>query len=565
MASSEIEIVSDSTDQINLEQAQNQSIVISDVFSASAYGDLSKLRKFVEEDGASVSIPDGNGYYALQWASLNNFPDIAQYIIQHGGDVNATDHMKQAALHWAAVRGSIAVADVLLQNGAPVEASDINGYRAVHIAAQYGQTAFLNFIVAKFHAEFDVPDNDGRSPLHWAAYKGFSDTVRLLLFRDASQERQDKEGCTPLHWAAYQGNVEVCTVLVYAGTKEELIVKDSSGLTPVQIASDKGHRNLTSFLHKAQHAQAISWKDRVFTGKMSFVGYAPILFFIVVITTLMFITTILHAPNLPKVTAVVGLWGWTAVLISFGTVLMLIHCSRVGNGLGRFDKIQTRNFSPNLVWLIMFSKDPGFIKSARGAGNFTDAEDPLLNVDLNNPFISHQDWSQLCPTCKIIRPTRSKHCPVCKHCVEQFDHHCPWISNCVGKRNKWDFFIFVFMGTSIAFLGAAVGFYRLWTSVPGLQADETWIYHVVVQHPGAVVFMFFDTTILISCFILLTAQLYQISRNITTNELSNRLRYRYLQGPDGRFHNPYDRGLLKNCSDFLIRGYTDDVIAHPPS
>lgn len=30
----------------------------------------------------------------------------------------------------------------------------------------------------------------------------------------------------------------------------------------------------------------------------------------------------------------------------------------------------------------------------------------------------------------------------------------------------------------------------LWTSAPVLQADETWIYHVVVQHPGAVVFMF---------------------------------------------------------------------------
>ena len=27
-----------------------------------------------------------------------------------------------------------------------------------------------------------------------AAYKGFADTIRLLLFRDASQVRQDKDG-----------------------------------------------------------------------------------------------------------------------------------------------------------------------------------------------------------------------------------------------------------------------------------------------------------------------------------------------------------------------------------
>ncbi|GMP38729.1 hypothetical protein CsSME_00009874 [Camellia sinensis var. sinensis] len=60
-------------------------------------------------------------------------------------------------------------------------------------------------------------------------------------------------------------------------------------------------------------------------------------------------------------------------------------------------------------------------------------DDPLVNIDLNNSSIWTGNWSQLCPTCKIIRPVRSKHCPTCKHCVEQFDHHCPWISNCVGK------------------------------------------------------------------------------------------------------------------------------------
>ena len=55
---------------------------ILDVFTASAHGDFHKLRKFVEQDGSSVSVPDVNGYYALQWASLNNFYEIAHYLIQ---------------------------------------------------------------------------------------------------------------------------------------------------------------------------------------------------------------------------------------------------------------------------------------------------------------------------------------------------------------------------------------------------------------------------------------------------------------------------------------------------
>lgn len=71
----------------------------------------------------------------------------------------------------------------------------------------------------------------------------------------------------------------------------------------------------------------------------------------------------------------------------------------------------------------------------------------------------------------------------------------------------WHYSIEVFgLDCSLIFHGAG-----LWTSVPVLQADETWIHLVLVQHPGAVVFMFFDTTILISCFTLLTAQLYQVT------------------------------------------------------
>lgn len=56
------------------------------------------------------------------------------------------------------------------------------------------------------------------------------------------------KGCTPLHWAAIIGNMEACTVLVHAGTKQELLVKDNAGFTPVQLASDKGHRHVALFL-----------------------------------------------------------------------------------------------------------------------------------------------------------------------------------------------------------------------------------------------------------------------------------------------------------------------------
>ena len=57
-----------------------------------------------------------------------------------------------------------------------------------------------------------------------------------------------RAGCTALHWAAIRGNLEVCTVLVHTGTKEELTLEDSGGLTPVQLAAEKGHRHLSNIL-----------------------------------------------------------------------------------------------------------------------------------------------------------------------------------------------------------------------------------------------------------------------------------------------------------------------------
>lgn len=85
-------------------------------------------------------------------------------------------------------------------------------------------------------------DHDGRTALHWAAYKGFADSCRLLLVLDARYALADKEGCTPLHWAAIKGNGEACTVLVQGGALSTLSARDVTGSTPPQLAVEKGHR-----------------------------------------------------------------------------------------------------------------------------------------------------------------------------------------------------------------------------------------------------------------------------------------------------------------------------------
>lgn len=41
-----------------------------------------------------------------------------------------------------------------------------------------------------------------------------------------------------------------------------------------------------------------------------------------------------------------------------------------------------------------------------------------------------------------------------------------------------------------------------------------------------------------------------ILRNLTTNEKANYHRYRHFKTPEGKFRNPFDRGVMMNCLEY---------------
>ncbi|RRT57932.1 hypothetical protein B296_00033390, partial [Ensete ventricosum] len=403
--------------------------------------------------------------------------------------------------------------------------------QTTHVAAQYGQTAFLYHIVTKWNADPDLPDNDGRSPLHWAAYKGFADCIRLLLFLDAYRGRQDKEGCTPLHWSAIRGNLEACTVLVQAGKKEDLMITDNTGLTPAQLASDRGHRQVAFFLGNARRVFDRPCNGNSHLGKLSKLGLAPALWCVIVAMLFTYVHSVIAGSYILKLTFVFGLFAWSGFFLATAGLVMFYRCSR---------------------------KDPGFInRNVRDAQSLRDDE-PLLKTDLNHPALLAGNWSQLCATCKIVRPVRAKHCSTCDRCVEQFDHHCPWVSNCIGKKNKWDFFMFLILEVSAMIITGLVTITRI-VKDPSPPSFGGWLSHNASEHPGAISFLIMDFFLFFGVAVLTAVQASQISRNITTNEMANAMRYSYLRGPGGKFRNPYDHGIRKNCSDFCIKGYNEDV------
>ncbi|GBG61551.1 hypothetical protein CBR_g22348 [Chara braunii] len=83
------------------------------------------------------------------------------------------------------------------------------------------------------------------------------------------------------------------------------------------------------------------------------------------------------ANTLVPITAAAAGWGWLAVLLAVGGLILLYRST---------------------------SKDPGYIKSIRSSPEeLKDAEEPLVaRRGLDSPALWAGQWSQLCPTCKTL-------------------------------------------------------------------------------------------------------------------------------------------------------------------
>lgn len=126
----------------------------------------------------------------------------------------------------------------------------------------------VKFLLDHSNINVNIPDSEGRTALHVAAWQGHIEMVKLLISQGmtnlnykTSKEKKtlflcvpghadvnamDHDCRTPLHSCAWQGNHEVMEILLYFGAVADHACKQ--GATALGISSQEGHEQCVTHL-----------------------------------------------------------------------------------------------------------------------------------------------------------------------------------------------------------------------------------------------------------------------------------------------------------------------------
>lgn len=136
--------------------------------------------------------------------------------IANGGCVTDTDKQKMTMLHHAAFAGNVEILNLILS------------------------------VMSKQNIDLDAQDAGTWTPLHFAADRGHSAVVEILLNEGANANAKDDMKRTPLHLAAGAGHASVAQLLLAHGANRN--AKSASGWDAKRYAEENHHDSVVAIL-----------------------------------------------------------------------------------------------------------------------------------------------------------------------------------------------------------------------------------------------------------------------------------------------------------------------------
>lgn len=142
-----------------------------------------------------------------------------------------------AEIHQAVMAGDFAKVKVILDKNPSLVNTSEDGITPVLYAAYQENRKMVNFLVSR----------GARTDMFVVTIIG--DKAKVKSFLDANPNlvnAKDQNGQTPLHWAANKGHIQIVKMLVSLGAKINL--KDNTGWTPIEYAEEMQRKDVVKFL-----------------------------------------------------------------------------------------------------------------------------------------------------------------------------------------------------------------------------------------------------------------------------------------------------------------------------
>lgn len=101
------------------------------------------------------------------------------------------------------------------------------------IACSAGHIEIVKLLIEK-GANVRVTNNNGQTPLHYAASRNRLDVAQVLLEANSEVNPRDNMGSTPMHRAASRGHIDMVKLLL-SSKWINLDAVDCVGNTPLQV------------------------------------------------------------------------------------------------------------------------------------------------------------------------------------------------------------------------------------------------------------------------------------------------------------------------------------------
>jgi len=229
------------------------------------------------DHGADVNATSADGTTALMWAAHAGDRALVQRLLKAHADPNAANYFGANALLQAAQFGDARIVTLLLKAGAKPNGGNADGETALMLAARAGnlevarallragadvnakegfrgQSALIwaggmtpllyaarqgclgcvHYLIEKGHADINLADPEGITPLLIATENFHFDVAAYLVKKGADVNRWDWWGRTPLYAA-----VDLNT-LPYGGRPDHISLDDTTALKLIQILLDAG-------------------------------------------------------------------------------------------------------------------------------------------------------------------------------------------------------------------------------------------------------------------------------------------------------------------------------------